>query len=73
MLFSIAFKLNLRGRLNHHYTFSNDENLSLSALMIFLKNTLIHVTHSNIFAFDFSNKFHNLSSQKYKTFCYHFL
>jgi len=39
--------------------------------MIFLKNTLIHVTHSNIFAFDISNKFYNLSSQIYKTFCYH--
>ena len=30
--------------------------------MIHLKITLIHVTNSNIFTFDISNKFHNLSS-----------
>lgn len=34
--FSNAFKLSLKDRLNHHYTLSNDETLSLSALMIFI-------------------------------------
>jgi hypothetical protein len=63
-----GFNLHLRDRLNLHYTLPNEENLSFTALMIY---TLIIVTHSNIFTFDNSNIFINISSQFYKTFCYH--
>jgi len=69
-----GFNLYLRDRLNHHYTFSNDVTLSISALMIHsYRITLINVTHSNIFTFDIFNKFYNLSLLIYKTFCYHLL
>jgi len=54
-----GFNLHLRDRLNLHYTFSNEETLSFTALMIL---TLIIVTHSNIFTFDNSNIFYNISS-----------
>lgn len=54
-----------------------NETLGFSALMItplnkiYLKETLINVTHSNIITPDISNIFNNISSAIYRTFCYH--
>ena len=54
-----------------------NETLGFSALMItslnkvYLKETLINVTHSNIITPDISNIFNNISSTTYRTFCYH--